>query len=283
MSKHLKELIFIILSVSPLFFMSIISNTIETPSNISYEGIDRKMLMISNAVFLLLFLVPYFVIRNNVNYNLRMRKVAFYPLVLVMLSTVFFIIINSPIIEWNKEINFPEFLSSFELWAQAKEKQLEAVTIHLVSFENNLEYLIGILTIAIIPGFCEEYFFRGVLQKNLSLLIKNHHIAILISAFIFSAFHLQFYGFFPRLLLGVLFGYFYYWSGSLTYSVIAHTFNNFFSLTLFYVASKGFFGENIELDINSSPDIPLLIIIGALITFCYLIFLLIRSTQNTNE
>ena len=283
MSKHLKELIFIILSVSPLFFMSIISNILETPSDTSYEGIDRKMLMISNAVFLLLFLVPYFVIRNNVNYNLRMRKIAFYPLVLVMLSTVFFIIINSPIIEWNKEINFPEFLSSFELWAQAKEKQLEAVTIHLVSFENNLEYLIGILTIAIIPGFCEEYFFRGVLQKNLSLLIKNHHIAIFISAFIFSAFHLQFYGFFPRLLLGVLFGYFYYWSGSLTYSVIAHTLNNFFSLTLFYVASKGLFGENIELDINSSPDIPLLIIIGALIIFSYLIFLLIRSTQNTNE
>ena len=283
MSKHLKELIFIILSVSPLFFMSLISNILETPSDMSYEGIDRKMLMISNSVFLLLFLVPYFVIRNNVNYNLRMKKIALYPLVLVMLSTIFFIIINSPIIEWNKEINFPEFLSSFELWAQAKEKQLEAVTIHLISFENNFEYLIGILTIAIIPGFCEEYFFRGVLQKNLSLLIKNHHIAIFISAFIFSAFHLQFYGFFPRLLLGILFGYFYYWSGSLTYSVIAHTLNNFFSLTLFYVAGKGCFGENIELDVNSSPDIPLFFIIGALIIFCYLIVLLKRSIKNTNE
>jgi membrane protease YdiL (CAAX protease family) len=212
-----------------------------------------------------------------------MRNVAIYPLALVTLSTFFFIIINSPVIEWNKEINFPDFLSSFEFWAQAKEKQLEAVTIHLVSFENNFEYLIGILTIAIIPGFCEEYFFRGVLQKNLSLLIKNHHVAILISAFIFSAFHLQFYGFFPRLLLGVLFGYFYYWSGSLTYSIIAHTLNNFFSLTLFYVARNGFFGDNIELDINSSPDIPLFIIIGALIIFCYLIFLLKKSNKNLNE
>ncbi len=283
MSKHLKEFIFIILSVSPLFFMTIISNILETPSDMSFERIDRKMLMISNAVFLLLFLVPYFVIRKNVNYNLGMRNVAIYPLVLVTLSTFFFIIINSPVIEWNKEINFPDFLSSFEFWAQAKEKQLEAVTIHLVSFENNFEYLIGILTIAIIPGFCEEYFFRGVLQKNLSLLIKNHHVAILISAFIFSAFHLQFYGFFPRLLLGVLFGYFYYWSGSLTYSIIAHTLNNFFSLTLFYVARNGFFGDNIELDINSSPDIPLFIIIGALIIFCYLIFLLKKSNKNLNE
>jgi len=279
MSKHLKELIFIILSVSPLFFMSILSNALETPTDMSYEGIDRKMLMISNAVFLLLFLVPYFVIRNNINYNLGMRKITLYPLVLVMLSTIFFIIINSPIIEWNKAINFPDFLSSFEVWAQAKEKQLEAVTLHLVSFETNWEYLIGVLTIAIIPGFCEEYFFRGVLQKNLSLLIKNHHVAIFISAFIFSAFHLQFYGFFPRMLLGVLFGYFYFWTGSLTYSVIAHTLNNFFSLTLFYIAGKGFFGESIELDINSSPDIPLVIIIGALMVFCYLILLLKKATK----
>ena len=50
MSKHLKELIFIILSVSPLFFMSIISNILETPSDMSYEGIDRKMLMISKIL-----------------------------------------------------------------------------------------------------------------------------------------------------------------------------------------------------------------------------------------
>ena len=279
MSKHLKELIFIILSVSPLLFMSILSNALETPTDMSYEGIDRKMLMISNAVFLLLFLVPYFVIRNNINYSLGMRKITLYPLVLVMLSTIFFIIINSPIIEWNKAINFPDFLSSFEVWAQAKEKQLEAVTLHLVSFETKWEYLIGVLTIAIIPGFCEEYFFRGVLQKNLSLLIKNHHVAIFISAFIFSAFHLQFYGFFPRMLLGVLFGYFYFWTGSLTYSVIAHTLNNFFSLTLFYIAGKGFFGESIELDINSSPDIPLFIIIGAFMVFCYLILLLKKATK----
>ncbi len=280
MSKHLQELIVIILSVSPLLLMSIISNVIETPTDMSYEGIDRKMLMISNSVFLLLFLVPYFVIRNNTNYDLGMKKVRVYPLALVISSTIFFIIINSPIIELNKALNFPDFLSSFEVWAQAKEKQLEAVTIHLVSFENKLEYLIGVLTIAVIPGFCEEYFFRGVLQKNLSLLIKNHHVAIIISAFIFSAFHLQFYGFFPRLLLGVLFGYFYYWSGSLTYSIIAHTLNNFFGLTFFYIASKGVFGENIELSVNSSPDIPLVIIAGAFIVFCYLIFLLKKILKN---
>ena len=69
MSKHLRELIFIILSVSPLFLMSIVSNVFETPKDMSYEGIDRKMLMISNAFFLLLFLVPYFVIKNNKNYE----------------------------------------------------------------------------------------------------------------------------------------------------------------------------------------------------------------------
>ena len=107
MSKHVRELIFIILSVSPLFLMSIVSNVLETPTDMSYEGIDRKILMISNAVFLLLFLVPYFVIRNNTNYNLGVKNFSLYPLALVMATTIFFIIINSPIIEWNKALNFP--------------------------------------------------------------------------------------------------------------------------------------------------------------------------------
>ena len=49
----------------------------------------------------------------------------------------------------------------------------------------------------------------------------------LLSSLLFSALHLQFYGFFPRFFLGVFFGYLFYWSGSLMYPVIAHALNNF--------------------------------------------------------
>ena len=184
MNKHFKELVFIIISISPLLAMSIVSNLIETPTEISYEGLDRKILMLSNSFLLFFFLIPYFVIRNNPSYLMNYKKVKLLPVIMVIFTTVFFIILNAPVIEWNKSISFPSFMSSFESWALLKEKQLESLTIYLVSFENNFEYLIGIIAIAIIPGFCEEYFFRGVLQKNLKLLLKNAHIAILLLSLI---------------------------------------------------------------------------------------------------
>ena len=183
-------------------------------------------------------------------------------------------ILNSGVIEWNKSINFPEFMNSFETWAFNKEKELEKITMFLVSFENNWEFLFGILSIALIPGICEEYLFRGVLQKNFYLISKNIHIAVWLSALFFSALHLQFYGFFPRMLLGVLFGYIYYWSGSILYPMIAHIFNNFFSLTIFYFSQKGLLNENFEVSINTSPNIPIgLIIISAVLFICFMYLL----------
>ena len=283
MNKHFKELVFIIISISPLLAMSIVSNLIETPTEISYEGLDRKILMLSNSFLLFFFLIPYFVIRNNPSYLMNYKKVKLLPVIMVIFTTVYFIILNAPVIEWNKYISLPSFLSSFESWALLKEKQLESLTLYLVSFENNFEYLIGIIAIAIIPGFCEEYFFRGVLQKNLNLLLKNAHIAILLSSLLFSAFHLQFYGFFPRFFLGVFFGYLFYWSGSLMYPVIAHALNNFLSLTVFYAASSGLFGEDIDVSVNSSPEIPLALIAFSIIIFIFLVVILKEKLNNTHE
>ena len=283
MNKHFKELVFIIISISPLLAMSIVSNLIETPTEISYEGLDRKILMLSNSFLLFFFLIPYFVIRNNPSYLMNYKKVKLLPVIMVIFTTVFFIILNAPVIEWNKSISFPSFMSSFESWALLKEKQLESLTLYLVSFENNFEYLIGIIAIAIIPGFCEEYFFRGVLQKNLNLLLKNAHIAILLSSLLFSAFHLQFYGFFPRFFLGVFFGYLFYWSGSLMYPIIAHALNNFLSLTVFYAASSGLFGEDIDVSVNSSPEIPLALIAFSIIIFIFLVVILKEKLNNTHE
>jgi len=283
MNKHFKELVFIIISISPLLAMSIVSNLIETPTEISYEGLDRKILMLSNSFLLFFFLIPYFVIRNNPSYLMNYKKVKLLPVIMVIFTTVFFIILNAPVIEWNKSISFPSFMSSFESWALLKEKQLESLTLYLVSFENNFEYLIGIIAIAIIPGFCEEYFFRGVLQKNLKLLLKNAHIAILLSSLLFSAFHLQFYGFFPRFFLGVFFGYLFYWSGSLMYPVIAHALNNFLSLTVFYAASSGLFGEDIDVSVNSSPEIPLALLAFSIIIFIFLVVILKEKLNNTHE
>jgi len=278
MSNHWKELRIIVLIIFSAFVLVnlVISGYYILSGGISSSGMenlleDRVLMLSLNSLSIMIFISPYFYVNKLSNYSIKIFPINSTPVILVLLLTFFFMILNSGVIEWNKSINFPEFMNSFETWAFNKEKELEKITIFLVSFENNWEFLFGILSIALIPGICEEYLFRGVLQKNFYLISKNIHIAVWLSALFFSALHLQFYGFFPRMLLGVLFGYIYYWSGNILYPMIAHIFNNFFSLTIFYFSQKGLLNENFEVSINSSPNIPIgLIIISAVLFICFM-------------
>jgi hypothetical protein len=281
MSNHWKELRIIVLIIFSAFVLLnlVISGYYILSGGISSSGIenlleDRVLMLSLNSLSIMIFISPYFYVKKLSNYSIKIFPINSTPIILVLLSTFLFMILNSGVIEWNKSINFPEFMNSFETWAFNKEKELEKITMFLVSFENNWEFLFGILSIALIPGICEEYLFRGVLQKNFYLISKNIHIAVWLSALFFSALHLQFYGFFPRMLLGVLFGYIYYWSGNILYPMIAHIFNNFFSLTIFYFSQKGLLNENFEVSINSSPNIPIgLIIISAVLFICFMYLL----------
>ena len=283
MSNHWKELRIIVLIIFSAFVLLnlVISGYYILSGGISSSGMenlleDRVLMLSLNSLSIMIFISPYFYVNKLSNYSIKIFPINSTPVILVLLSTFFFMILNSGVIEWNKSINFPEFMNSFETWAFNKEKELEKITIFLVSFENNWEFLFGILSIALIPGICEEYLFRGVLQKNFYLISKNIHIAVWLSAFFFSALHLQFYGFFPRMLLGVLFGYIYYWSGSIVYPMIAHIFNNFFSLTIFYFSQKGLLNENFEVSVNSSPKIPMALIIISAVLFIGFMYLLRR-------
>ena len=90
MNKHFKELLFIILSVSPLIILSILSNMVEVPVDVSYEGIDRKMLMFSNSLFLLFFLLPFFIVRKNKDYlmNFTFTNTTLEPMVAQAIPSV---------------------------------------------------------------------------------------------------------------------------------------------------------------------------------------------------
>ena len=280
MNKHVKDLLYISLWSLPIILMFVSSAVTEIDTEIPYEIFDRKIMLISNSLALVLLALPYRAIRKNTNYNMNFKKVSLSSIVFVFILTFLFVLVDSPIVIWNKSVVFPEFLSSFETWAKLKESQLEELTIYLVSFDNFNEYLIGIIAIAIIPGFFEEFLFRGIIQKNFYLISRNHHLAIWLSAFIFSAIHMQFYGFFPRLLMGVLFGYLFYWSGSIFYAVIAHAFNNFFAVTMWYAAQQGYFGKEYELGVNDPPDLPVVVIILSLILFLITIYFVRQKLLN---
>ena len=167
-------------------------------------------------------------------------------LLLMLLSTPFI----SWIIELNANMVLPEFLNSVEHWMRTSENQAEELTKTFLTF-NGLGSLFYILIIvAVVPAIGEELLFRGVLQKIVINWTKNAHLGIWITAIFFSALHLQFFGFFPRLLLGLLFGYIFLWSKSLWVPIFGHFINNGSVVIASY-----FFPESInEADISIFKD-----------------------------
>ncbi len=170
----------------------------------------------------------------------------------VALLVVGFMPMDSLIIELNQAMKLPAALSEVETWMKNKELQLEKLTLFLTDFSTTGQFLVAFLVIAIIPAIGEELLFRGILQQKIEEKISNPHVAIWASAAIFSAIHLQFYGFLPRLLLGAMFGYLYYWAGNLWIPIFAHLVNNGFTVTMLYLNKINI----INFDIDKPESIP---------------------------
>jgi uncharacterized protein len=85
---------------------------------------------------------------------------------------------------------------------------------------------LNLLVVAFLPALCEEFWFRGVIQKVLGRSMRSANMGIWVTAVWFSLYHAQADGFIPRMLLGAMLGYLAYWSSSIWTSVIAHFLNN---------------------------------------------------------
>lgn len=158
-----------------------------------------------------------------------------------------------------ESFRLPASLSRWEAMLEAQEAQIERLMRALI-LHGELPFLL--LYMAVAPAVAEELFFRGALQTQL-VRMMNPHLAVWLSAFIFSAIHLQVYGFLPRLLLGAVMGYLVLWTGRLAPAVWAHFLNNAYA-TLMAYAGVHFFGRPEWIDSTYRP--PLWIaIVGAAI------------------
>ena len=138
---------------------------------------------------------------------------------------------------WNQQIHLPQSMASLETWMRAKETEAEKITLLFFEDKSIGGLVINLLVMGFMAALSEEIFFRGLIQQ---LFIKNKinvHVAIVLTAILFSAFHLQFFGFIPRMFLGILLGYLYYLTQNLWVSIIAHFCNNAFAVVAmhFYV------------------------------------------------
>jgi membrane protease YdiL (CAAX protease family) len=213
------------------------------------------------------FLIAAFVIikwidKADVGLKQQIKNFRFTGLGLTVLIMVGGILFNALLIDWNANVNFPEILSDLEKILKEKEEQLLVMTKYLTDFENVGEFLMGLLVIGVFAGLGEEFLFRGVLQPKLHLYTGNPHVGIWLTALIFSAIHFQFYGFFPRMLLGAIFGYLYFYSGSLIYPIAAHIMNNAFTVILVYLNKLG----KVNFDIEETDQVSIsLALLGLLI------------------
>ena len=91
--------------------------------------------------------------------------------------------------------------------------------------------------------------------------LNSGHWGVWLTAIIFSAIHLQFYGFLPRVFLGAIFGYMYLYSGSLIYPILAHIFNNSFTVIMVYLSNQG----AIDFDLESTDDVSYVASIAGLL------------------
>ena len=205
------------------------------------------------GTFLLAALAYWYLIerRTWAQFNVRPAS-AVAGFSLVALIIIAFMPFDGLIIEWNQNLHLPDTLAPVEQWMRDKEKGLEGVTKFLTTFKTTGQLLVAILVIGVIPAIGEEVLFRGVLQRNLSYWTSNVHIGIWLAAALFSAIHIQFLGFFPRMLLGALFGYLYLWSGNIWVPILAHFVNNGFTVLMVYLHQN----KLISVDIESTESVP---------------------------
>ena len=188
----------------------------------------------------------------------------------------------------NEQIALPAFLEPLEAWMKTQEETAKTLTdqfMHVTTFGG---LIINILLMAVLPAISEELTFRGVLMnlfkvKGERLKVKGEsvpHLAIWCSAILFSAIHLQFYGFVPRMLMGALFGYMLVWTGSLWTPILMHFTNNAMAVILYFVSLRA--GWDIEMmDAIGTNDTLWLGVVSMVITIVG-IYAFRRSTTMSN-
>ncbi len=135
---------------------------------------------------------------------------------------------------FNSEMQLPGFLEGLETWMQQTEESVNSLIFQFLDTNDPWQITINVLMIAILPALGEEMLFRGSIQPIAVEWLKSKHAAVWFTAFLFSAIHLQFFTFLPRLFLGVLLGYMMVWGKSLWYPIAGHFTNNLMALAVFY-------------------------------------------------
>ena len=231
-----------------------------------------------------LFVIPPFVMAslwsNNAFEFLRLKSTLRWTTVFYVVAFMLVAIPFINMLSWlNQQIILPEALSEIEKMMQSSEVQIAEITEKMLNVSTLGALLFNVFLVAVVPALGEELFFRGTIQRLLSDW-KGALFAIWITAFVFSAIHMQFYGFLPRMLLGAFLGYLLLWSGSLWLLIIAHFVNNSVAVVFYYLKFNGVKVIDVE-TIGTDDTLWLGIISGIVCVF--LGFLIRKNTRKATS
>ena len=230
-------LVYPLFAVSPFELQGIMSNPAVNLNGVA--ALKFLQFVQASFVFILGPLTYVYFVTNDAKAYLNWKlptQGTFLGLALVVM------VIAGPMISalvlFNEQLKMPEFLAGLEQWMKNSEEQAELLTKAFLQTSTLTGLFINIIIVAALAGIGEELLFRGVIQKMLHDKTRNIHTAIIITGVLFSAIHMQFYGFLPRMVMGIMLGYMYYWSGSLMVSMLAHIVNNGFTVVMTYLYNQ---------------------------------------------
>ena len=188
----------------------------------------------------------------------------------------------------NQQMTLPAFLEPLEQWMKTSEESAKVLTEQFLNVTTFSGLIINLLLMALLPAVGEELTFRGVLinlfrVKGKRLKVKGEgvpHLAIWCSAILFSAIHMQFYGFVPRMLMGALFGYMLVWTSNLWVPILMHFTNNAMAVLLYFVAFRANWDIE-QLDAIGTNDTLWLGVVSIVVTIVG-IYAFRRSTTMSN-
>ncbi len=272
-----------VLIAIPIFGCSF-TDILESISNPDYENLPLvKYIQITQSIFV--FIIPaiaaaWLFSSNTFRYLKTTGKFSLMAIVLVMCSIVMAIPVLNLFTMWNARLDLPDWLQSVERQIIAMEESANQLTQLFLDGHNNTDLIVNLIMIAILPAIGEEFLFRGVFQRLFTEWTRNHHWGVILGAFMFSFFHFQFFGFIPRFLLGVYFGYLLVWSGTIWLPVVAHFINNGLAV-IYYHFSSGQLGETMLDQVGTETE-GYYALIGSILFTTLLIYATYRYVKVRN-
>ncbi|MBR5028313.1 MAG: CPBP family intramembrane metalloprotease [Bacteroidales bacterium] len=279
--------IFLLMFIAALILSSIIMTVMLLATGNATQPTTQFLLFSQGITQILTFLVPALVFawlfNGNANtfFQTSFKKWQFAPALLAILLIITSIPMIDLLSNWNTGLHLPQSLKSVEDTLRASGEKSDVLVKSFMALPGWGYFLLNLLIMAVIPAVCEEFVFRGVVQKTMAEWLRNPHVAIIIVAAIFSITHFDLFLFVPRFVLGIFLGYIYYYTKTIWASTLAHFANNATVVVLFYCNSLGLC--NINPTDMQLPQPVLFAIVSTVVTISILIFLIKICNKNTQN